>query len=125
MPSAKPRVLVVDDDLVIRESISALLVDEGYDVREAANGRQALATIEEWLPDLILLDLMMPIMDGWTFRDRQRDIEAARHIPVIVLSATHNLGQRANGLDAAAVFPKPFDLDELLDTVEQVTAPGL
>ena len=66
------RVLVVDDDLSIQGFLAEALADEGYGVRTAANGREALAILREWRPDLILLDLMMPEMDGWEFRGEQR-----------------------------------------------------
>jgi CheY-like chemotaxis protein len=111
------RVLVVDDDALIRDTLATALADEGYSVRVAADGQAALDTLDEWLPDLIVLDLMMPVMDGPAFRAAQRDREVAAHIPVIVLSAAHNIHTRASTLGAAAVFPKPFDLGVLLDTV--------
>jgi two-component system, OmpR family, response regulator VicR len=113
------RVLVVDDDALIRATLATALADEGYSVRVAADGRAALDTLDEWLPDLIVLDLMMPVMDGHAFRAAQRDLHGAAHIPIIVLSAAHNVHARASNLGAAAVFPKPFDLGTLLDAVER------
>ena len=62
-----PQILVVEDDDAIRELVSDVLRDDGYDVREATNGVEALGRIREERPDLIVLDLMMPVMDGWTF----------------------------------------------------------
>jgi len=111
------RVLVVDDDALIRDTLATALADEGYSVRVAADGRAALDTLDEWLPDLIVLDLMMPIMDGHAFRAAQRDMDDAADIPVIVLSAAHNVQTRASNMGAAAIFPKPFDLGTLLDAV--------
>ena len=113
------RVLVVDDDLLIRDTLATALADEGYSVRVAADGKAALETLDEWLPDLIVLDLMMPVMDGHAFRAEQQSRGVAAHIPVIVLSAAHNVQARASNLGAAAVFPKPFDLGTLLDAVER------
>jgi len=111
------RVLVVDDDALIRDTLATALADEGYSVRVAADGRAALDTLDEWRPDLIVLDLMMPVMDGHAFRAAQRDLDDAADIPVIVLSAAHNVQQRASSMGAAAIFPKPFDLGTLLEAV--------
>jgi two-component system response regulator MprA len=114
------RVLVVDDDPSIQGFLAEALADEGYGVRTAANGREALAVLEDWRPDVILLDLMMPEMDGWLFRAEQRAIPAVADVPVIVLSATRDLEAKAQTLDPAHVFPKPFDLELLLGTIEQI-----
>jgi DNA-binding response OmpR family regulator len=111
------RVLVVDDDALIRDTLATALSDEGYSVRVAADGRAALDTLDEWRPDLIVLDLMMPVMDGQAFRAAQRDLDDAADIPVIVLSAAHNVQSRASTMGAAAIFPKPFDLGSLLEAV--------
>jgi DNA-binding response OmpR family regulator len=117
------RVLVVDDDALIRDTLATALGDEGYAVRVASDGRAALDTLSCWQPDVIVLDLMMPVMDGRAFRAAQRTSNEVAHIPVIVLSAAHEVHTRAAGLDAAAVFPKPFDLTELLDVVERLVRP--
>jgi DNA-binding response OmpR family regulator len=117
---ANARVLVVDDDDLIRDTLATALSDEGYSVRVAGDGRAALDTLGAWRPDLIVLDLMMPIMDGQAFRVAQRSAPVTADIPVIVLSAAHNVHARAAGLGAAAVFAKPFDLIALLDAVESV-----
>jgi DNA-binding response OmpR family regulator len=107
----------VDDDALIRDTLAMALADEGYVVRVAADGRAALDTLADWLPNLIVLDLMMPVMDGQAFRTAQRGLHEAAHIPVIVLSAAHNVQARAASLGAVAIFPKPFDLGSLLDAV--------
>lgn len=119
------RVLVVDDDDFIRGSLTEALGDEGYEIRGAAHGQEALAVLTDWRPDVILLDLMMPVMDGWTFRTEQQKDPAHAQIPVIVLSATRDLRQHAESLNAAAAFLKPFDLNELLATIETVGNPNL
>jgi CheY-like chemotaxis protein len=111
------RVLVVDDDPAIRNVVSELLVDEGYDVRPAANGRDALAVLATWRPAVILLDLMMPEMDGWAFLARQRlDLELVR-IPVIVMSASYSPQSGAGRIAAADLVTKPFAIDQLLAKV--------
>jgi DNA-binding response OmpR family regulator len=122
MPEHERRVLVVDDDLSIQGFLVDALADEGYAVRTAANGRDALAILHEWRPDLILLDLMMPEMDGWQFRARQLALPDAASIPVIVLSAMRDPTPKVHGLAPTRVFVKPFDLDELLTTIGELSA---
>jgi CheY-like chemotaxis protein len=108
-------VLVVDDEEDIRDAVACILEDEGYCTRRAANGAAAL--VEARLlphPDAIVLDLMMPVMSGWEFRERQlADCEIAR-IPVIVVSAAGG-----HGLKAKATLEKPFPIHALLSTVER------
>lgn len=118
MPEPERRVLVVDDDISIQGFLAEALADEGYDVRTAANGREALATLRAWRPSVILLDLMMPDMDGWVFRAEQRAMPAVADVPVIVLSATRDLTAKARDLEPAQIFAKPFDLDALLETID-------
>jgi CheY-like chemotaxis protein len=114
------RILVVDDDRLLRDILLAALEDDGYVVRTARHGREALALLAGWRPHLILLDLMMPEMDGWAFRARQLELDAYADIPVIVLSAGPNLRYGVAALRATAIFPKPFDLDLLLAAVDKV-----
>lgn len=113
-------VLVVEDDLAIRETLRELLEDEGYRVQAAENGREAL----DWLraghpPRVILLDLMMPVMNGWEFRQAQRRDPTLSHIPVVVLSADHPLADKVSGMAVAGYLAKPFDLEALLVTIRQ------
>jgi two-component system response regulator MprA len=117
---AERRVLVVDDDPSIQGFLAEALTDEGYGVRTAANGREALTVLAGWHPDLILLDLMMPEMDGWAFRAEQRTRADLADVPVIVLSAMRDLTSRVQTLDPAGVFAKPFDLERLLATIERL-----
>ena len=86
---------MVDDDALIRDTLATALGDEGYAVRVAADGRAALDTIGHWRPDVIVLDLMMPVMDGPAFRAAQRATAETAQIPVIVLSAAHEVHARA------------------------------
>ena len=111
------RILVVDDDALIRDTLATALGDEGYAVRVAHDGRAALSSIGNWRPDLIVLDLMMPVMNGVEFRAAQRSTADAAQIPVIVLSAAHEVLARAASLEPAAVFTKPVDLGALLDAI--------
>ncbi len=108
------RVLVVDDDASIRELLSTVLEDDGYEVVPAANGEDALAVCARWRPDVIVLDLMMPVMDGWTFAKRLRERD---DIPIVVLSAANDLERHAKSVGATEVIGKPFDLDQLIPKV--------
>ena len=112
-------VLVVDDDDGIRGALQALLEDEGYSVRAAGNGIEALAVCGEGLPALIVLDLMMPKMDGATFMGVLRRGYSTIP-PVLVLSASQRAPQQVQEMGAEAYIAKPFDLDELLSTVERL-----
>lgn len=129
MTQPQRRVLVVDDDPGIRSFLTGALEDEGYEVRSAINGREALAALgrlEEWEPNIILLDLYMPDVDGWSFRAAQLALTGpAARIPVIVLSASRNLGGRSAELHANAVMEKPFELDALFERIADTLAqPG-
>jgi CheY-like chemotaxis protein len=111
-------VLVVDDQEAIRDTLQTALDDEGFTVECAANGREALDILGRWKPCVILLDLMMPVMDGWTFREEQR--RAGNTVPVVLLSAAGELEEHRQALGAAAVITKPFELDRVISTIEQV-----
>ena len=106
-------VLVVDDEREIREAVAEVLADEGYEVLDAGDGAEALSKLRAFHPSVVLLDLMMPGMNGWEFREAQQHDPDLSGIPVIVLSA---LGKAA-GIDAAGYIRKPFELDELLTAV--------
>jgi two-component system response regulator MprA len=108
------RVLVVDDDPWLREMLHTVLTEEGYAARAAPDGRQALAQAQTWRPDLILLDLMMPDMNGWAFRHAQLADPSLASIPVVLVSAAYTLEREGEKLGVAAVVPKPYDLDALL-----------
>lgn len=114
-------VLVVDDDTDIREVIGETLEDAGYRVRSAANGREALSELDDVVtendedrPCLILLDMMMPEMNGWEFLDRRSRDPRLHDIPVVVVSASAVAPEHAEGF-----MRKPVDLDGLLETVER------
>lgn len=117
MVGHRKTILVVDDDQDIRDTLTELLVEEGYEVIGAAHGGEALAALkDEPRPDLILLDLMMPIMDGWQFRTEQRNNPALADIPVVVVSATGK-DEKVAKLGAAQLLKKPIRLEELLEAV--------
>jgi CheY-like chemotaxis protein len=110
-------VLIVDDDKDIRDTIQELLQDEGYSVATAENGAAALDRLRHMRPQLILLDLTMPVMDGITFREEQLNDDALAAIPTIVMSARTDPGKDAGPLLVRACLCKPLDLDELLTLV--------
>lgn len=118
------RLLVVDDDYAVRQALVELLEDEGYDVRAAGNGQDALTRLQgpEPLPHLILLDLMMPIMDGWTFRALQQHDPRFHAIPVVVISAISDTHRQRAPIPAAAYIPKPINFALLLHHVTRVCA---
>ena len=117
MTDSKRRVLVVEDDLDIRCFVTDALAWEGYEVQQVTNGYEALAVLSEWRADLVLLDLMMPELDGWGFRGEQLARDDLAGIPVVVMSAAHEAQREADKLQATAIVPKPFELDRLLATV--------
>lgn len=112
----RPRILVVDDEEGIQEIITALLEDEGYTVRTASDGLAALEVLRSWSPDLILLDLMMPRLDGQGFVAERRRTHQ-QDIPLIVLSARRDLEAEGALLGAVATLKKPFELDDLVAVV--------
>ena len=111
--------LVVEDNADIRECFGVLLEGEGFEAILAVNGADALARLDEMttLPDFILLDLMMPVMDGFEFRAKQRADVRVAHIPVVVISADPRLDARHDVLAAYAFLRKPCDIDLLLAMV--------
>jgi CheY-like chemotaxis protein len=114
--AARPSVLVVDDDQAIREVIAEVLRDEGYEVVCAENGVQALHELRKnRRPDLMLLDLMMPVMSGWEVLEEIQADEQLARIPVVVVSAMSAPGVREH-------LAKPIDLERLLATVGRLTS---
>ena len=116
MSTARRRILIVDDDESIRQFIEMALTDRGYEVSTAEHGRAALERIAAGAPDLILLDMRMPVMDGWAFAQAYRAAPAP-HAPVVVLTAARDAEQSALQIVADAYLPKPFDLRSLHEVV--------
>jgi CheY-like chemotaxis protein len=117
MQAMPAQVLVVDDEPSIRSLLSELLQDVGYTVEEAANGLEALRKVQSAPPDVVILDLLMPIMDGWRFLDECRSVPSCSHLPVVVLSASHSVPQDER---VRAFLKKPFDLNALVSAVESL-----
>lgn len=113
-------ILLVDDDADIREAVAEALEDEGYSVHCAANGKGALEYLRTAAsPCIILLDLMMPVMDGFQFRAAQQSEPAWAGIPVVVISAGGNCQEAAAELGAVACVRKPFDMKALFVAIER------
>jgi DNA-binding response OmpR family regulator len=110
------RVLVVDDDPAILEFISGVLVDEGYEAVTTRNGKFALEAMVDFDPDLVILDMRMPIMDGPTFLESYRRV-SPKPIPIIVLSAWPLLAPTIATFGSENFLSKPFDLEDLLNAV--------
>jgi two-component system, OmpR family, response regulator VicR len=122
---APARILCIDDEKEIIDLIRLILGRKGYDVAGAIGGEEGLAKARSWKPDLVLLDLMMPDMDGWEVFHRIRADEALAEIPVIVVTARAQSIDRVLGLHVARVndyISKPFTPQDLVESVERVLA---
>ena len=112
-------ILVVEDEPHIRGFIALALEDEGYSVQTATNGQEALDKVRRNPPDAILLDLLMPVMDGWSFLTVRRTLAAQYRCPVLVMSAVGGWNM-ARELGATGFLAKPFDLDSLLSRLASI-----
>ena len=127
IPETAPLVLVVDDDADVRRLTETLLSAHGYHVVLAVHGKDAIERLTEHCPDLIVLDLNMPVMNGWDFRAEQRYLadKARAAAPVLVMSAEDDVEAQAGHLGAVGAVRKPFDPDELLHAVSTaIRTPG-
>jgi CheY-like chemotaxis protein len=116
-----PSIMVVDDDPELRQSILDVLEDAGFSTMAASGGEEALRQLDgPQRPQLILLDLMMPGMNGWQFREAQQADERLRGIPVLVITASRYLA--THPIDVERVVFKPFSLDQLLGAIRELTA---
>ncbi|MBN9390426.1 MAG: response regulator [Chloroflexi bacterium] len=114
----KPRVLIVEDDLAMVSLLTSMLEEEGFDTKDAI-GEKALKLAEEYQPDVILLDIMMPAMDGLEWSNRAKANPFLRKVPIIALSAANfsTLKRTFQNLQADSFLSKPFDIDALLNLV--------
>jgi CheY-like chemotaxis protein len=113
------RLLLVDDDDFLREALAEALAYEGHEIAAASDGAKAIAVLERGLaPDAVLLDLMMPVLDGWGFVERQQSDARWAGIPVIVLTA---MGTLPRPIEARAVLHKPFRIETLLDALADLS----
>jgi len=114
---AGARVLVVDDDPSILDTVTSILTAEGYQVMAAGGGAEALALVRSWHPTLVLLDMRMPVMDGWAVAKALK--ENGSKVPIVVMTAAESAKRWADEIGAAGHLAKPFGLDELIDCVER------
>jgi len=115
------RILIVDDDESIRQVVRLFLEDEGFEVHTCANGQAALDVVGEFCPEIILLDLRMPVMDGYEFVSRYRALPAPHAAIVAFIATLHGESDR-DSIAAASLLEKPFDLDDLLRAVDEARA---
>jgi CheY-like chemotaxis protein len=119
-PSAATRlVLIVEDEASIREVIREVLEDRGFRVMASANGVEALRMLDWMRPDVVVLDLLMPVMHGWDFMESYVDKTDGQPIPIVVVSVNPALPRSFNRFGVRQIVAKPFDVDDLLDAVEQ------
>jgi CheY-like chemotaxis protein len=117
---ARERILVIDDEEDIRKMFQRLLSEEGYEVLTAAQGQEGLSLMEEELPDLVVLDIAMPVMDGYQFLEKVKGDPRTRGIPVIVISAVDTDIDRLGELGTDEFLGKPFSNTVLLETVQRL-----
>jgi CheY-like chemotaxis protein len=112
-------VLVIDDDVEIRQALTDILEDEDYTVVAAANGKEALEIVARGpVPDVILLDVMMPVMDGWHFLSARLNHPRLVEVPIIIISAGNEAETEARKVGAYRVLKKPLHLDDLMSRIE-------
>lgn len=121
--STHQRILVVDDESDLRELLQHVLTGAGYEVATVPDGHAALEYLRSSpAPDLILLDLMMPRLDGWKFCEIRRDDPALSAIPVVIVSARGGPSRTSPYIGVSAIVSKPFDVEALVEAVQQFTA---
>jgi len=113
-----PSILVVDDDPSIRRIVSEILAMEEYEVATAPNGAEALLAVEHDRPTLVLLDMRMPVLDGWGFVEALKERNIV--VPILVMTAAQDTARWAAEVGAAGHLAKPFDMSELLAAVERL-----
>lgn len=125
-PRRRPLVLVVDDDDDLRELLVVLLGGDGIEVATAGNGQQALESIAVRRPDLILLDMKMPVMDGWEFCRRldADPAQAGSRPPILVMTAAFDPAARAAEVRADGWIGKPFENEEIRSMVRRIVSRG-
>jgi CheY-like chemotaxis protein len=123
MTSGRCQILIVDDDTDIRETLAEFLEDRGFTTVTAANGLEALTLLRSAAarPSVIVLDLMMPVMDGYGFLEERKRDPALTSIPVAVITASHGVDQNRLG-NGASVIAKPIDVTKLVDVLQRLSS---
>jgi two-component system chemotaxis response regulator CheY len=112
-------VLVVEDDESIRSVITDVLEERGFRVSGAANGAEAIEVLKRFPPDILVLDLLMPVMHGWEFMETYSEQTGGKPLPIVVVSVNPALPRSFNRFGVHSVVSKPFDVDDLADAVER------
>lgn len=122
--TTKPQILVVEDDPDLRTIVRLQFSSVGYEITEACNGAEGFKAIQENIPDCVILDLMMPVMDGFGFLKRARSVIALQDVPILILTASEDERNRVRGFQyqADSYMSKPYDLQELTAEVERLCA---
>lgn len=122
----KPKVLIADDEPNIVTALEYLLRNSGYEVRVAANGEEALAQVESFLPDVVLMDIMMPLKSGYEVCQRMRERPEWNHIKIVMVSAKGRDAEVTKGLSLGAdlYVIKPFSSRELVDAINRLVGRG-
>lgn len=124
MAADKRKVLIADDEPNIVTALEFLLKHAGYDVRAAANGEEALALVESYAPDLVLIDIMMPLKSGYEVCQKMRERPEWRHIKIVMVTAKGREAEISKGLSLGAdlYVTKPFSTQELIAAVDRLLA---
>ncbi|MBU8869711.1 MAG: response regulator [Gemmatimonadales bacterium] len=120
----KPRILIVEDDQDLRTILRLQLDSNGFEVKEASNGELGVAQVHEEKPDCVILDLMMPVMDGFGFLKRIRSVKGLQSVPILILTASEDERHRIRGFQyqANAYMSKPYNLEKLTETIHSLCA---
>lgn len=111
-------VLIVEDEQALCDLLADVLEGEGHIARKASNGREALHLISVRRPDLIFLDMMMPVMDGWQFLNELRALPEVADIPVVLMTAVYDMSNLERKTGARAILSKPFDIELIIEAVQ-------
>lgn len=122
MQKVKPKILIADDEPNIVTALDYLLRNSGYEVRAASNGEEALAQVESFLPDVVLMDIMMPLKSGYEVCQRMRERPEWSHIKIVMVSAKGRDAEVTKGLSLGAdlYVTKPFSSHELVDAIDRL-----
>ena len=118
---AQPPILVVDDDYHLRNTIQLMLEEEGFVVQIAADGQEAVELAQSQQPALIVLDMGLPLLDGYEVAVQVRSRYGA-NVPVVLITADGQAQEKSQRLGATAYLRKPFDMDDLIQVVQQALA---
>lgn len=120
----KPRILIVEDDPDLRTILRLQLLSQGWEVIEAVNGAEGFEAVKQDIPDCVILDLMMPVMDGFGFLKRARSLMDLQEVPILILTASEDERNKLKGFQyqADSYMSKPYDLEELTVEVKRLLA---